>query len=268
MTTLLEPGVSSRVSSVRPSCACAPSTENRFDDTSAPLNRAAPSVVGINVMGGLIVYASSDNVMLCARHSTISDQRMLVRRRSGPPAVLGAARSTMRTSRSESRYGSGCSRTVLTMLKTAVVTPTPRPNVMTAASVKPPLRASDRTPYLRSRQVASQVAVQPTSPTASLTAIALPISSRAVRVASSCDMPDCILCATEASRKVLSSSLKSSWATPPRTNARMSWRNRRHVRITTPEREALSARKIRAPAVLSRSPPLARLEEKSLMLYI
>ena len=41
--------------------------------------------------------------------------------------------------------------------------PAPRASVVTAASVKLPFRASDRTPYRTSRHVASQAAVQPRS---------------------------------------------------------------------------------------------------------
>ena len=95
---------------------------------------------------------------------------------------------------------------MLTMLKTDVVTPTPRASVVTAATVKLPLRANDRTPYRTSRQVASTVAAHPTSPTASLTASMLPTSRRAVRIARSRDMPDCIFCATDVFRNESSSS--------------------------------------------------------------
>src|SRR5262245_18191242 len=102
MTTVLEPGASSRASIVRPSSAREPSIEKTFDETSAPLSRTDPSGAGMHVMGGLIVYAGLDKVVLRARHDASSDHVMLVRRRTGPAAVLGAARSTMRTSRSAS----------------------------------------------------------------------------------------------------------------------------------------------------------------------
>ena len=73
-----------------------------FADTSAPVNRAEPAEVGINVIGGVMLTAISDRVLLAFRHSVISDQDMSVRRRSGALGFAGAARCTIRTSRSES----------------------------------------------------------------------------------------------------------------------------------------------------------------------
>src|SRR5688572_24596909 len=107
MTTTVDPAASSAASSVRPSRALAPSMANMFADTSAPVSRAEPADVGINVIGGVMLNAISDRVLLAFRHSVISGQDMPVRRRSGALGFGGAARSTIRTSRSESWYGNG-----------------------------------------------------------------------------------------------------------------------------------------------------------------
>jgi hypothetical protein len=147
MTTAVDPAAASAASSVRPSRARAPSMAWRFADTSAPVNRAEPAEVGIKVIGGVMLSAISDTVLLAFSHSVISGMDMSVRRSSGAPTFAGAARCTIRTNRSESGYGNGSSSTVLTTLKTAVAAPIPRASVTTAAVVKPGLRASPRSAY-------------------------------------------------------------------------------------------------------------------------
>ena len=98
MTTTFEPAVSSAVSRMRPSRARAPSIARVFDDTSVPVKRAEPAGVGISVIGGVIVNAMSDNVVVLFRQVVNSDHDMPVLRRSGALVSAAAARSTIRTS--------------------------------------------------------------------------------------------------------------------------------------------------------------------------
>ena len=160
MTTTFEPAVSSAVSRMRPSRARAPSIAKVFDDTSVPVKRAEPAAVGISVIGGVIVNAMSDNVVVLFRHVVNSAHDMPVLRRSGALGFGAAARSTIRTSRSESLYGSGSRSTVLTTLKTAVAAPMPRASVSTAAVVKPGLRLSPRRAYATSPRTVTERAAQ------------------------------------------------------------------------------------------------------------
>ena len=120
---------------------------NVLADTSVPVKRAEPAEVGINVIGGLMVNAISDSVVVPCRHAVNSDQVMPVLRKSGALALGAGARSTIRTSRSESRYGSGSSNTALTTLNTAVAAPMPSASVSTAARVKPGVRIKPRRAY-------------------------------------------------------------------------------------------------------------------------
>ena len=143
-TTTREPAASSRASSVRPSKAWPPSMPKVLEDTSAPVKRAEPAEVGIKVIGGVTAYAMADSVVVRARHSANSVHVMPVLRPSGPLAPRAGKRSTIRTSRSLSGYGSGRSSTASTTLKTAVVAPMPSASVTTAAMANPGLRARPR----------------------------------------------------------------------------------------------------------------------------
>jgi hypothetical protein len=154
-TTTPEPAASSRASSVRPSTVRPPSMPIVLEDTSAPVKRAEPVEVGIKVIGGVTAYAIADSVVVRARHSLNSVQVMPVLRPSGVFALRAGNRSTIRTSRSLSGYGSGRSSTALTTLKTAVVAPMPSASVATAAVANPGLRARPRTAYETSRRTSS-----------------------------------------------------------------------------------------------------------------
>jgi hypothetical protein len=143
-TTTPEPAASSRASSVRPSTVRPPSMPKTLEDTSAPVKRAEPAEVGIKVIGGVSAYAMADSVVVRARHSLNSVHVMPVLRPGGVFALRAGSRSTIRTKRSLSGYGSGRSNTALTTLKTAVVAPIPSASVTTAAVANPGLRARPR----------------------------------------------------------------------------------------------------------------------------
>ena len=147
MTTTFEPAAASAGSSVRPSCARAPSIAKVFGDISDPVRRADPDAVGISVIGGVIEIAIAESVLVLLRHWLSSACDMSDLRSSGAEGLAGAARCTIRTRRSESLYGSGSSSTVLTTLNTAVAAPMPRASVITAAAVKPGLRTRPRIAY-------------------------------------------------------------------------------------------------------------------------
>ena len=73
-----------------------------FADTSEPVRRADPDAVGISVIGGVIVIAIAESVLVLLRHwlSSVCDMSLL--RSSGAEGLAGAARCTIRTRRSES----------------------------------------------------------------------------------------------------------------------------------------------------------------------
>ena len=102
ITTTLAPAAASAGSSVRPSCARAPSIAKMFGDVSDPVRRADPDSVGISVIGGVIVIAIAESVLVLLRHWVSSACDMSVLRSSGAEGLAGAARCTMRTRRSES----------------------------------------------------------------------------------------------------------------------------------------------------------------------
>ena len=97
----------------------------------------------------------ADSVVVRARQSLNSVHVIPDRRPGGVFAVRAGSRSTIRTSRSLSGYGSGRSSTALTTLKTAVVAPMPSASVMTAAAAKPGLRTRPRAAYETSRRTSS-----------------------------------------------------------------------------------------------------------------
>ena len=69
--------------------------------------RAEPRGVGISVIGGVTLYAMADSVVVRARQSLNSVHVMPVRRPAECSGIARRHRSTMRTSRSVSVYGSG-----------------------------------------------------------------------------------------------------------------------------------------------------------------
>ena len=99
MTTTFEPAAASAGSSVRPSCARAPSIAKVFGDVSDPVRRADPDAVGISVIGGVIVIAIAESVLVLLRHWLSSACDMSFLRSSGAEGCPSIAALTSSKSR-------------------------------------------------------------------------------------------------------------------------------------------------------------------------